>query len=311
MGLMARNSSGTYSLPASVNPVTTATTITSAWANTTLPDIAAEITDSLSRSGEGAMLAPLRVPDGSVFAPSVTFDSDQNTGLCRSGADEMAAVAGGTAAAVFGAGALTAPGTLAVASTLAVTGASTLTGAVAAAAGITATQSSSNAVALTATGNGTAAAAKFHAGTASTATDPTVAVELMNGHLKLSGTNPNSNEGFANTLTPMNVPKAWARITTDGVGGVSIASGFNVASVATGVNVVDVTLTTALANTTSYAAVVTGEGIGTTMLLYGATMTSTTGFRIGALAITTAPGVTQVDFQTSIHQFYFVLFGAQ
>ena len=40
---MSRNGSGTYSLPAG-NPVVTATTITSTWANTTLSDIANALT---------------------------------------------------------------------------------------------------------------------------------------------------------------------------------------------------------------------------------------------------------------------------
>jgi microcystin-dependent protein len=48
---MSRNGSGTYSLPAG-NPVVTATTITSAWANTTLSDIATALTGSLAADGQ-------------------------------------------------------------------------------------------------------------------------------------------------------------------------------------------------------------------------------------------------------------------
>lgn len=55
---MPRNGSGVYSLP-SGNPVVTDTTIEASWANTTLSDIAAEITGSLPRSGAAPMAANL------------------------------------------------------------------------------------------------------------------------------------------------------------------------------------------------------------------------------------------------------------
>lgn len=55
---MPRNGSGSYSLPAG-NPVVTQTLITSNWANTTLSDLAAAITQSLSRDGQTAPTADL------------------------------------------------------------------------------------------------------------------------------------------------------------------------------------------------------------------------------------------------------------
>jgi microcystin-dependent protein len=48
---MSRNGSGTYNLPAG-NPVVTATTITSTWANSTLGDIATALTGSLAADGQ-------------------------------------------------------------------------------------------------------------------------------------------------------------------------------------------------------------------------------------------------------------------
>jgi hypothetical protein len=48
---MARNGSGVYSLPAG-NPVTTGTTISSTWANTTLNDISSALTTSISSDGQ-------------------------------------------------------------------------------------------------------------------------------------------------------------------------------------------------------------------------------------------------------------------
>lgn len=79
--LAARNSGGTYALP---NPAVSAgQLITSSWANTSFNDFAAEFTDSLSRSGKGGMLAPLRTVDGSAGAPGFSWNSETNTGLRR------------------------------------------------------------------------------------------------------------------------------------------------------------------------------------------------------------------------------------
>ena len=49
---MSRNGSGTYNLPAGVNPVVTGTTISTTWANTTLNDIASALTGSLAADGQ-------------------------------------------------------------------------------------------------------------------------------------------------------------------------------------------------------------------------------------------------------------------
>lgn len=85
---MGRNSSGVYSLP-SGNPVTTGTPITSVWANSTLADVAAEITNSLDRSGRGNMLAPLKGFDGTATAPGITFGSETTTGVSRPAGGQM------------------------------------------------------------------------------------------------------------------------------------------------------------------------------------------------------------------------------
>jgi hypothetical protein len=55
---MARNGSGTYSLPAG-NPVTTGTTISSTWANNTLNDIGSAMTASLAYDGQTVPVANL------------------------------------------------------------------------------------------------------------------------------------------------------------------------------------------------------------------------------------------------------------
>lgn len=85
---MPRNGSGTYSLPAG-NPVTSGTLIEAAWANTTLSDLSAAMTDSLARSGEGGMTGPLRATDGSVSVPSVSFANETSTGFYRAGATDV------------------------------------------------------------------------------------------------------------------------------------------------------------------------------------------------------------------------------
>jgi len=86
---MARNSAGTHSLPSTTNPVVTNTNITPTWANGTLQDVSAEITDSLSRSGKGGMTAPLRTADGTVAAPAQAFTSETGSGWFRHAAGEL------------------------------------------------------------------------------------------------------------------------------------------------------------------------------------------------------------------------------
>jgi hypothetical protein len=55
---MSRNGSGTYSLPAG-NPVVTGTTIASTWANNTMNDLAAALTDSVAADGQTPMTGDL------------------------------------------------------------------------------------------------------------------------------------------------------------------------------------------------------------------------------------------------------------
>ena len=77
---MSRNASGTYTLIAG-NPVVTGTVISSTWANNTLNDIATALTDSLDRTGKGAMSAPLKLVSGTAALPGLTFDAANNAGL--------------------------------------------------------------------------------------------------------------------------------------------------------------------------------------------------------------------------------------
>lgn len=57
---MSRNGSGVYNLPAG-NPVVTGTTITSAWANTTMQNVADALTQSVASDGQTPMTGPLNM----------------------------------------------------------------------------------------------------------------------------------------------------------------------------------------------------------------------------------------------------------
>lgn len=118
---MSRASNGTYTLPAG-NPVVTATVISSAWANTTLSDIATEMTDSLDRSGKGGMLAALALVDGSVGVPSLTFTTEPTTGLYRPGAAQIALTIASTQRLLLTATDLTAPAFIPLSATVPVNG---------------------------------------------------------------------------------------------------------------------------------------------------------------------------------------------
>lgn len=142
-----RSPSGTYSLPAG-NPVVSGTTITSTWANTTMADIGAELTDSLNRSGKGGMLAPLRLPNGSSSAPALAWTSETNTGLYWAAAADIRMQVGSTQIQRWNSTGVTFP----LAATI--TGASTLVGELTTQGGISASTTTVDANAITATGNG-------------------------------------------------------------------------------------------------------------------------------------------------------------
>lgn len=84
-----RNGTGTYNLPAG-NPVITGTVIDSVWANTTLSDIAAELTNSIAADGQTPMVAPLRLASGTAVAPGLTFNAELSMGIFRAGSATLA-----------------------------------------------------------------------------------------------------------------------------------------------------------------------------------------------------------------------------
>jgi hypothetical protein len=303
----SRNSSGTHSLP-SGNPVVSGTTISSTMFNNTMSDISTEITNSLDRSGRGAMTAALQCYAGSVSAPGLTFSSDTDTGLYRNAANDVRMAAGGVYAQSWTASEVRTPqkfvgndgGVFTHGATngdaLTVTGAGTgvglyATGGGTNAAGISAvggatngpgilaagtgsgrggTFSSTSGDGLMSTGGGTSVGGVFTGGSsggvgvwasngiAATGATRRDALSLRNGDLDFSAvTAPNATTNIANRLTIGNLPKVWARINTDGLGGVTLAEGFNVdaVSISSGNLLVEVGSSF---NADTYACVVSG-----------------------------------------------------
>lgn len=298
---MSRDSGGTYSLPAG-NPVVTGTTISSATHNTTNSDIGTELTDSLSRSGKGAMLAPLELTNGSAAAPSLTFDSDTDTGLYRIGADNLGLAVGGTKAVDVAAGTVTVPLGLTVTQDTANGAAVTATGN-GSGAGVSGTGGATG-PGVSGTGGGSAAGGSFANGTAATGGTRQDAAKLTNGDLDMSGVAyPDTTTGVTNRLTPAGLIKVYGTVATDGAGAVSVRAGsFNVASA----SISTVTLTITIANDmadTLYGVIATIDGA----QFVGCTSKQVGQFDIKAY---TRAGV-GIDFAATVATVSFIVMGVQ
>lgn len=92
---MSRNVAGTYSLP--LPSVVNNTTIDPSWANTTLNDLATEMTDSFNRSGKGAMLATLLAAQGALGGTGgYAFSGESNSGFYRAAVGDLRWAIAGT-----------------------------------------------------------------------------------------------------------------------------------------------------------------------------------------------------------------------
>jgi len=60
-----------------------------------MSDLAAELQDSLSRSGKGGMLVPFQNADGTVAAPGITWAGETSSGFYRAATNDMRAVIAG------------------------------------------------------------------------------------------------------------------------------------------------------------------------------------------------------------------------
>jgi hypothetical protein len=98
---MPRDGSGVYSLPAG-NPVVTNTIIASAWANSTLGDIAAQLNNVYTRDGLLGPTGPFKLQDGTVNAPGLAFNSEPGLGWYRSGTSNIRMTAQGLQTFDFG-----------------------------------------------------------------------------------------------------------------------------------------------------------------------------------------------------------------
>jgi len=117
---MSRNGSGVYTLPAG-NPVVSQTVISSSWANNTMNDLAAAMTDSVAADGQTPMTGPLNVNSNKVvnLANATVATDAVNYGQFSTPTFSGAVVCSST---------LTVTGDTALNSTLAVTGDTTIGG---------------------------------------------------------------------------------------------------------------------------------------------------------------------------------------
>lgn len=89
---MPRNGSGQYTLPVQMVPNTLAR---ASDVNDDFNDIAVALTQSISRLGEGAMQAPLKLVDGTLAAPALSFANQPNTGIRRAANNDLRIVVNG------------------------------------------------------------------------------------------------------------------------------------------------------------------------------------------------------------------------
>jgi hypothetical protein len=97
---MPRDAGGNW-IPVPGNPVVTGTVITSTWANPTMSDFGAEISNSLSRDGQGGMRVPLNFFDGTKNDPGITFTLEPTAGVYRDSNGVVGISAQGKAIALF------------------------------------------------------------------------------------------------------------------------------------------------------------------------------------------------------------------
>lgn len=112
---MPRAGDGTYTLPSNtVAPAVAGTIIDASDFNDVLNDLAAEMTDSLSRNGDGGMNVALPFAGGDAAAPGITFVGDLDTGIFSDVANEVGVTAGATEVTRFSATGVAITGDLAV-----------------------------------------------------------------------------------------------------------------------------------------------------------------------------------------------------
>lgn len=122
---MARNGSGTYTIPTTYSD---GQTITAAVINSNFADVGTEITNSVAKDGQTTLTGALKLFSGTVSAPGLIFGSDTTTGWYRIGANNYGLSISGTKLLDASSGALAITGTLDVSSTLTAANGLTLSG---------------------------------------------------------------------------------------------------------------------------------------------------------------------------------------
>ena len=95
---MARNGSGTYTVPNSFTP---STTIDSSDVNQNFTDLGDEMTNSLAIDGQSVMTGQLKAANGSNTTPSLSFGADLDTGFYRKASNQIGIGLGGTEVGYF------------------------------------------------------------------------------------------------------------------------------------------------------------------------------------------------------------------
>lgn len=90
---MPRDTGGIYTLPGQT--YVPGTIILSSDMNQKFADLTTAITQSLSRTGDGNMLAPMRVPSGSAANPTLSWSSDPQTGFFLNAPGDVRLVSAG------------------------------------------------------------------------------------------------------------------------------------------------------------------------------------------------------------------------
>ena len=237
---MPRDPSGNYSLYTPGNPVVTNTTIASSWWNNTGTDLATALTDSLSRTGLGGMLAAFKLVDGTVSAPAFSFQNESNTGFYRAGAGDVRWAIGGadlikwTSAGFVG----LAPNGHGITTT------GTGTGNGVQALGGTSTSAGVAGVAGTSAGYGLyGAGVSGGLGLIALSSAGNVDAARVDGYVDLShADNPAATTGFTNRVTPKNIAKAFISMGTNGSGSFTVNDAFNVTTGSIALGLLDITI---------------------------------------------------------------------
>lgn len=311
---MPRDSFGNWVFYAG-NPVTTGTTIASAWWNGTYSDLGSAMGASLDRTGNtGGMTGQFKGADGVVGAPGISFGSEPSTGLYHPGSGDVRLSMLGTDLVKW-----TNAGTNIYLSSLTVTGTSpngrggtfTATGAEQGVVGTGGSGAgnagtwgiSGGATGIGAIGQGVSGGLGLYAYSSATNVD----VARVDGYVDLShATNPASTTGFTNHLTPKNIAKAFVSFSTNGSGGVTVADAFNVTGVTLGLNDSTITFASAMADT-NYTVVGTA-GAGQPFAFY--VQTKNTGSVLVRVMTFASPG-TPLGPTTNSFSVNLAVFGAQ